>query len=110
MKVEIRAGELDTLITFLRSTKTKDTAMQTNETWADASTVWAAMVTTGGKEFYAAQKKNSETTAVFKTRFTRAVNERMRVKLGTRIFEILPPINDVENKHVVLLISAKEVV
>jgi SPP1 family predicted phage head-tail adaptor len=108
-KVEIQAGELNTWITFQRCTKVPDSTGQRIETWADAATVPAAKMTTGGKEYIAAQKKNAETTAVFKIRYTQAVNERMRIKQGNHIFEILPPLNDVDNKHIVLLIPAKEV-
>jgi SPP1 family predicted phage head-tail adaptor len=106
----ITAGELTTRITFQRSTKTKLTSGQIKETWADACTVFAAMITTGGREFYAAQKINAETTAVFKTWHRADINTRMRIKVGNRIFEILPPLNNVDNKNVALLISAKEVV
>lgn len=106
----ISANELDSRITFQRSTKTKLTSGQLKETWADAATVSAAMITTGGREFWAAQKQNDETTAVFKTWYRSDINTRMRIKVGNRIFEILPPLNNVDNKNVALIIAAKEVV
>jgi len=106
----IKAGELNQRITFQRATLTRQPGGQKTETWADAATVYAAVITTGGSEFYAAQKKNAETSAVFKIRFTNAVNVKMRIVYGRRIFHILPPINDVNAKHEIMLISAKEVV
>lgn len=106
----IIAGKLDQRITFQRFTRAYDTVNQPIDTWGDAATVWAEVISEGGREFYAAQKKNAETTIVFRIRFTRVVNSRMRIKYGNRIFEILPPINDVNGRKTELLISAKEVV
>jgi SPP1 family predicted phage head-tail adaptor len=106
----IKAGDLNTKITFQSATYSYNGTNQKIPLWADAATVDASMETTGGKKFYAAQKANSETTAVFTIRFNRWVNERQRIKLGNRIFQILPPINDVNNRHEELIISAKEVV
>ena len=60
-------------------------------------------------EFYAAQKLNASTTAVFRTRYVVDIKTTDRIKYGDRIFEILF-INDVSEKHIELLISAKEVV
>jgi SPP1 family predicted phage head-tail adaptor len=108
--VVLKAGDLNTRITFLHATKTKDTAGQTIETWVDAFTVPGGKTTTGGREFYAAQKKSAETTALFTVRYTQKINVRMRIKHGNSTYEILPPLNDVDNAHVKLLVSAKEVV
>jgi SPP1 family predicted phage head-tail adaptor len=108
--VVLKAGELNTRATFLHATKTKAANGQMIDTWVDAFTVPAKKTTTGGKEFYAAQKKNAETTALFTIRYTQRVNATMRVRHGNSTFEILPPINDTDNAHVELLISAKEVV
>jgi SPP1 family predicted phage head-tail adaptor len=106
----IRAGELDQRVTFRRKTIAYDSYGAQIPTWADAFTVPAGVTTTGGKEFYAAQKKNAETECLFKIRYTEKVNVQMRVKWNGREFEILPPINDVNAKHTTLLISGKEVV
>lgn len=106
----IRAGELDQKVTFRRKTVAYNSYNEPIETWADAFTVSAGVTTTGGKEFYAAQKKNAETECLFKIRYTEKVNVLMRVKWAGREFEILPPINDVNAKHKELLISGKEVV
>ena len=105
----MKAGELNRLVTFQRATYVYDALNEKKPTWADAFTVWAAIVTTGGREFYAAQKVNAETTALFKVRYNEMINAKMRIKYGNRIFEILA-VNDVSARHVELQISAKEVV
>ncbi|MDD5016895.1 MAG: phage head closure protein [Eubacteriales bacterium] len=106
----MRSGDLDQRVTFQRKTIAYDTYNEPIETWADAFTVPAAVTTTGGKEFYAAQKKNAETEMLIEIRYTEKINMRMRMKWCGRTFEILPPINDVNAKHIRLLISVKEVV
>lgn len=79
------------------------------ETWKDSIELWSDVINTGGGEFYAAQKLNAQTTAVFRTRYVSSISSLDRIRYGNRIFEILF-INDVSEKHVELLISAKEVV
>ncbi len=106
----MRAGDLDQRVTFQRSTLTYDTYNEPIETWADAFTVPASIKTTGGGEFYAAQKKNAATEALIEIRYTEKLNTRMRMVWCGRTFEILPPIDDVNAKHIRLLISVKEVV
>ena len=79
------------------------------ETWKDSIELWADVINTGGGEFYAAQKLNAQTTAVFRTRYVSSISSLDRIRYGNRIFEILF-INDVSERHIELLISAKEVV
>lgn len=71
--------------------------------------LWASMITTGGGEFYAAQKLNAATTAVFKTRYVEGVKSDMKVIYGSRTFEILF-VNNKDEKFEWLLLSCKEVV
>lgn len=105
----MKAGELRNVITLRKKTIAYDSYNQPIETWADAETLKASVITTGGREFYAAQKLNAETSTVFKVRYTKAVNTRMKVKYGNQNYDIIS-INDVDGKHTELLISAKEVI
>ena len=104
----MEAGKLNRKITLQIKTVIFDTDGYRTETWADVATVWAEMITTGGKELYAAQRMNDETNAVFRIRYRSDLNADMRLKLGDRIFAILPPLNDVNGKRVEMLITAKE--
>ena len=105
----INAGELTKQITIQTSIGAQDEYGEASQTYADLATVWASIITTGGREFYAAQKQNAETTALFKIRYRRGIRTDMQIKYGRRIFEILA-IADPEEKHEELLISAKEVI
>jgi SPP1 family predicted phage head-tail adaptor len=110
----INAGGLNKRITIQAKTGAKDSFGQTISSYADVATVWAEINTgqgrsTGGREFYAAQKLHAETEALFKIRYRTRINQAMRIKYGNRYFEIIH-IADPKEKHEELLISAKEVI
>jgi len=96
-------------ITIQSKTVTYDRYNQPIETWSDDSEIWASIVTTGGGEFYAAQKLNASTQALFKIRYGTTVTVLNRIKYGNRIFEILS-VNDANEAHRELHIAGKEVV
>ena len=102
-------GQFRTRIMIQKKSVSYNSYNEPIETWKDAFVLWADVINTGGGEFYAAQKLNAMTTAVFRTRYVSDISTVDRIKYGNRIFEILF-INDVSEKHVELLISAKEVV
>lgn len=106
----MKAGELNRQITiqYVSGEATDSDGFKT-KTWGDLVTVWAAVITTGGGEFYAAQKVNAETQCLFKVRYRTDITTKMRVKYGTRYFEILA-LNDVNAMRTELQISTKEVV
>lgn len=104
----LKAGELNRQITLQTQTITADNDGFQMETWADVATVWAAVVTTGGREFYSAQKVKAEMTCLFRIRYRQDITTKMRIQYGSRIFDILS-VNDVDGARVELQISAKEV-
>jgi SPP1 family predicted phage head-tail adaptor len=71
--------------------------------------LWASMITTGGRELYAAQKVHAETSVVFKLRHVTGITTLMQVKYGSRLFNIIN-VNNVNEKNEYLLLSCKEVV
>jgi len=93
-------------------TSTSDAFNQPIESWSTVSTIWAEITTTGGGEFYAAQKLHASTQALFKVRYdssNKTITTKARIKYGSRIFEILN-INNVDEANQELNISAKEVI
>lgn len=103
----MHAGEMNHRITIQQKRVVPDADGYAAETWVDFATIWAQVITSGGREFYAAQKLHAETSAVFKIRYTQKVNTRQRIKYGSRTFEILN-IADPDGARVELNISAKE--
>ena len=88
---------------------TQDSYGQLVESWTTFLATPASMITTGGRELYAAQKVNAETTAVFKMWYEPGIDAKMWIMYGSRKFNILA-INNVDEQNQFLLISAKEVV
>jgi len=103
------AGKYNKRIALQIAQVVQDTYGQPIESWVDIAAVWANIITSGGREFYAAQKMNAETTAVIKMRYRAGMHTRFRIKYGNRYFEILS-IADPEEHHESLLLSCKEVV
>jgi len=103
----MQAGKLNRIITIQTKTLTYDADGYPIESWGDSISMWASVVTTGGGEFYAAQKLNASTEAVFKARYTTGITVLNRIKYGTRIFEILS-LNEIDGMATELWISAKE--
>lgn len=106
----MEAGALDRRVTIQKRSIVSTVNGYPQETWTDLMIRPARKITTGGREFYAAQRLNAETTAVFVLRFTRAITRDMRIKDGNQIFEIIAPPNDVDGRRVELQIIAKELV
>lgn len=105
----MEAGKLNRRITFQRKDVEYNSYNEPIESWSDLKTVWAEVITTGGREFYAAQKLNAETSAVFRIRYIRGLDVKDRISYESRVFEILS-INDKDGLRRELLVSAKEVV
>lgn len=104
----MRAGDLDQRIVIQAKTVTYNSYNEPVETWANSSTEWAEIITTGGTEFYAAQKINASTTAVFRIRYKSGITVLNRIRFGVRIFEILL-VNKINGLRKELLLNAKEV-
>jgi len=104
------SSKLNQQITIQTKTTTRNSFNEPIESWADTLTdIWAGFITTGGREFYAAQKLNAETTAVISLWYVSGITTLNRVKYGTRYFEILH-VNNVGEMNNELLLTVKEVV
>ena len=107
--IKIDVGELRQSVSFQTNNPTRGTDGAEVDEYTDTVTTRAKIETTGGKEFYSAQRINAETTALFIVRYRSTINQAQRIKFGTRYFEIIA-INNHESRNVWLLISAKEVI
>ena len=105
----IRAGELPLRIEIQSKTVTSDSYNQPIETWSTLMTVWAGKLDEKGSEVRAAQRIVAETEVVFKVRFNSSITVLNRVVYGGRMFEILN-VNDEGFRHVMLMLSCKEVI
>lgn len=104
-------GKLRHRITFQKLSETKNDYGEEIKDWVDIQTVSASINPISAREFFAAEKMNSEVSHKIYMRYLPQVDikSNMRIKFGTRIFEITgPPINFEEKNHQILLMC-KEV-
>ncbi len=98
----IRAGELRHEVVLLRpDTSVQDKIGQPVVVWTAASTVWAAVKPIAGREFFAAEKLNSEVThRIIMRYYDGGITAAWRVKFGMRNFRIESVIvpNEVESE------------
>lgn len=60
-----------------------------NKQWDTFATVWANKRILTGREFYAAQQRQSETNVVFEIWFLENVNSSMRISYDNKYYDIL---------------------
>ena len=107
----MNVGKMRHRITFQNPPNAQNSAGEVDESsenWTNAVTVWGAFVELSGREFFDAQKANSETTARFEIRYNTTINRKMRVKVDSRYFEITAILNP-DGKKIEHHVMAKEV-
>jgi SPP1 family predicted phage head-tail adaptor len=106
-------GKYKHLIDIQQNTAKSDNAGQkAPASWSNVTgltSLWASITTTGGKEFYTAQRTNAEITTLIELRYIAGITAKMRVKYGSRAFDIIYS-NNVDEKNETWLLSCKEVV
>lgn len=100
-------------ITFQRFTGVQDRfgdpLKGEDENWTDAASLWASIKPVSGREFYAVEQSQSEVTHKIDCRYRAGLTTDMRIRFGSRRFEIISII-DWEERHESLLIMCKELV
>lgn len=111
--ISFNVGRLNTRLTLQTSTGTKDTYGQEIEEWEDYMSMWAEKVDESSREFYAAQKVHAETTAVYKIHYMKTLEGQniklMRIKTQDKRYLNIISADDVNNRHICIVIKAKEV-
>jgi SPP1 family predicted phage head-tail adaptor len=100
-------GELRHRITLQKLENVQDSFGQPVEQWNDVATIWASVKPLVGREFFAAETVNSEVTHKVRIRFRAGITPDMRIKFGTRIFQITAVIN-YQERNVELQLMCKE--
>lgn len=102
-------GSLRHRISIQKPVKQKDELNQSTLNWVDFKRVWSRMITLKGKEYIAAAATKSENTVRFVVRYTKDIDESMRILYKGRVFEIVaPPINDDEMNRTLTIITSEK--
>ena len=82
------AGRLDQRITLQAKSVVRDAMGGEVVTWQDVATVWASAEPLRGREFFAAQQLQDETTVRFRLRWRSGVVPSMRVLWRAQPYDI----------------------
>jgi SPP1 family predicted phage head-tail adaptor len=96
-------------ISFLQSTTVEDELEQQIESWQTVKTVWSAIKTMQGREYYEAAATQNENTVRFIIRYTSGIDPSMRIDFKGRTFEIKSVINDDEANKTLTIIAKERV-
>ena len=103
----MRAGSLRHKIIFQQLTVANDTWGHSSETWTDQVTTYASIWTLRGTERMEGLKLDNEITHKIRIRYRTDLHPKMRIKFGTRYFNIISLI-DPDERHIYYEIMANE--
>lgn len=107
----MRSGKLRHLVSvqqLLAGSPQQLASGEPDATWTDVVTnVHAAIEPLRGRELLAAQQINAEVSGTVRMRYRAGVTSAMRIKWGTRYYDILAVV-DFEERHVELLLYVRE--
>ena len=104
----MRAGMLRHKVVIQQNIPTRDSYGAEVEVWTDYAVVWASIEPARGREFWESQQVNAEVTGKIRIRYLAGVTPMMRVKHGSRIFEIISVINPEErNRELQLMVKER---
>lgn len=86
-------GQLKHRITIQDLTSGVDSYGSATDQWTDVCTVWAGIFPLSGKAFFEAEMMNSEVSHKINIRYRAGIKPDMRVKFGSRYFQIISVIN-----------------
>ena len=106
----MEAGKLRHIIDIQQQSTTQDSYGEAVDTWTNLySSVYASIEDMKAREFYSGEKLNSEITHKIRIRYKASILPKMRVKFGTRYFNIETIVNWQE-RNIFLDIMCKELI
>lgn len=93
-------GKLDKRVVLQKPTVARDTMGGGETTWADYSTVWAAITPVSAAETVKSGRQVGELTHKIRIRYNANVLTDWKLKFGDRYFAVIgPPINPAEKNE-----------
>jgi len=91
--VKSLVNRLNKRVTIKSLSTTTDGYGQPQDIWSTVATVWAAVETLSGSEFFAARKLHAEVTTKLTIRYRTGIDRTMRALVNSKTFEIMYVIN-----------------
>lgn len=105
----INSGQLRSEIAIQVNTPSRGTNGELVDSWADSLTLRARKDNKLLREYFASDKVNSEVTDLFVVRYRPGITNKMRVRHGTRYYDIIAQPPDPSDRKRELHILCKEV-
>lgn len=106
----INAGKYRHIITFQRLAETTNEYGEDIAEWEDVMTTRAGIFPMSGKDYFSAQAnvKTAEITHKIQLRYLKGIDSEMRIKFGNRLFDIVSPPVNFQEKNLELMLMCKE--
>jgi SPP1 family predicted phage head-tail adaptor len=105
----MRAGGLRHRIVIQEATETQNSFNEAVPVWSTFAERYASLVPQSGREFIAASQIVPELQALITLRWVNGVTPKMRVQMGTRVFDILAVL-DLEGRNREMQLACRELV
>lgn len=106
-RYRINPGEFRHIITFQEMEERKNQFGEMTKVWVDKFSTRAGIYPLSGKEFFTADKENSEISHKINIRYRPDINQKMRIIFEGRVFNIESIIN-FQERNILIQIMAKE--
>lgn len=103
----MQSGLLRQRLTIQQPSMAQDSYGQTLNTWTDVATVWGEIVPISGREMVIANAMQDSKTHSITIRYISGITPKMRIKYGTRLFDIQSVLDENE-RHRTLNLSCIE--
>lgn len=84
----MRFGWLKHRVTIQIPTRSQNSFKEWVESWSTWKTVWASIEPTSGKRYFEAKQANADIDGIIRIRYLTGLQPFMRIKYGSRIFQI----------------------
>lgn len=102
-KLRLRAGKLIHPATIESPTLTQTASGDlAPSTWAEVAETYASILPLSGRDLWNAQQIQPDLTHQIECRYVPGVKSNMRIVIGSRIFHIAEPPENVEERNIVL--------
>lgn len=105
----MRSGTARTRVTVQQRSEASDVYGSVVPTWSTYLECWAEYLPNGGGEMVMSAREVTQADAMFRMRYRSGVTKKMRIKMGTRYFDIVR-IDDPRGRHDVIEIYARETI
>jgi SPP1 family predicted phage head-tail adaptor len=109
-RYRINPGEYRHVITFQKKTSVQDSYGEKINDWVDVVKTRAGIYPINGKEFFAAETTNNQVTHKINIRYLPGITPDMQIKYGNRIFEVIAPPINFQERNIQLQLLCKEVI